>query len=169
MTNSSQDSVDQHVARWAAVWADNPSFDGEVEGAITRMQLLMRVKKRRDAAAFADAEDFTMEDYDTMHVLMVLPHPTEGTPTQLAEAARVTKASMTGRLDRLERAGLITRETDPTNRRRVLVRPTKAGRETWDSHVHAGMRREQELLGALTGKEMVALNKLLRKAVRGLE
>jgi len=163
-----QDSVDLHVARWAALWQDNPAFDPEVEGAITRMQFLMRVKKRRDAEAFL-GEDFTWEDYETLHELMVQPYPTEATPTQLAEAVRVTKASMTGRLARLERAGLIIRATDESNRRRVLVRPTKAGREAWDRYVHAGMRREQDILGGLTDKELVQLNALLRKAVRRLE
>lgn len=163
-----QDPVDLHVARWAALWEGNPAFDPEVEGAITRMQFLMRAKNRRDVDAFL-GEEFTREDYETLHELMVQPYPTEATPTQLAEAVRVTKASMTGRLARLERAGLITRETDASNRRRVLVRPTRAGRETWDKYVHAGMRREQAILGALTGTELVQLNVLLRKAVRGLE
>ncbi|WP_460599215.1 MarR family winged helix-turn-helix transcriptional regulator [Flexivirga lutea] len=163
-----QDSVDLHVARWAALWDGNPSFDGEVEAAMTRMQFLLRLKARRDAAAFA-GHDLTMEDYGTLHELMVQPYPTEATPTQLAEAVGVTKASMTGRLDRLERSGLITRETDSKNRRRVLVRPTRAGREAWDRYVHAGMRREQEILGALSDREMVQLNALLRKAVRALE
>jgi DNA-binding MarR family transcriptional regulator len=64
---------------------------------------------------------------------------------------------------------MVTRETDSTNRRRVLVRPTAAGRKAWDSYVHEGMHREQEVLGALTAKELVQLNALLRKAVRGLE
>lgn len=162
------DSIDLHVARWAALWEHNPAFDAEVEGAITRMQFLLQAKKRRDVEAFL-GEDFTREDYDTLHALMVQPYPTEATPTQLAETVRVTKASMTGRLARLENAGLITRETDESNRRRVLVRPTGAGRQVWDKYVHEGMRREQVILGALTSKELVQLNTLLRKAVHGLE
>lgn len=164
-----QDSVDLHVARWAALCGDNTAYDPEVEAAMARMQLLLRVKQRRDAAAFLDEDDFTREDYDTLHHLMVQSRPTDATPSRLAESVGVTKASMTGRLDRLERAGLVIRETDRSNRRRVLVRPTPAGRNAWDKHVHAGMRREREILGALTRRELVQLNALLRKAVRGLE
>lgn len=168
MTNA-QDSVDLHVARWAALWDGNPAFDGEVEGAMSRMQLILRVRNRRDAAAFLREEDFTLEDFGTLHALMVQPHPTEATPTQLAEAVGVTKASMTGRLGRLERAGLITRETDSSNRRRVLVRPSQAGRDAWDKYVHEGMRREQQVLEALSDKELEQLNTLLRKVVRDIE
>src|SRR5690349_24478078 len=104
-----RDSVDHHVARWAEYWKHNPAYVPEVEGAITRMQDIMNRLKRVNAAAFADS-DFTLEDYRTLHSLMVQPHPTEATPAQLADASRVTRAAMTSRLDRLADAGLITRE-----------------------------------------------------------
>lgn len=43
------------------------------------------------------------------------------TAGELAEHARVTTGAMTGILDRLERAGFITRRPDPTDRRRVRI------------------------------------------------
>jgi DNA-binding MarR family transcriptional regulator len=159
-----RDSVDHHVARWAEYWKDNPGFQPQVEGAITRMQNILKRLKRADAAAFAGSE-FTIEDYWTLHALMVQPYPTEATPAQLADASRVTRAGMTSRLDRLEAAGLVTREVDPLDRRRVLVRPTPAGRKAWDSYVHQGMTREQHLLHALSPRELVQLNALLRKVI----
>lgn len=168
VTHPEPDAVDHHVARWAEYWKDNPDFDSEVEGAITRMQSIVRHRKRAAAAAFTGSE-FTLEDYQTLHVLMVQPYPTEATPAQLAEASQVTRASMTSRLDRLDEAGLITREHDPLDRRRVLVRPTARGRRTWDDYVHDGMAREQQLLGALSPRELHRLNDLLRKIVRSIE
>jgi len=44
----------------------------------------------------------------------------------LAEATRLTTGAITGVIDRLERAGFAARESDPTDRRRVLVRATPA-------------------------------------------
>jgi len=76
---------------------------------------------------------------------------------------------MTSRLDRLVAAGLMTREVDPTDRRRVLVRPTAAGREAWDTHIFEGMARDRRLLGALSHDELLQLNALLRKVMLGLE
>lgn len=61
---------------------------------------------------------------------------------RLADAAHVTRAAMTSRLDRLVAAGLVTREVDPTDRRRVLVRPTAKGREAWAKHIFEGMERD---------------------------
>lgn len=168
MPSSRRDAVDHHVARWAEYWRDNPNFVPEVEGAITRMQNILKRLRRLDAAAFAGSE-FTLEDYWTLHELMVQPYPTEATPAQLAEAAKVTRAAMTSRLDRLEAAGLITREVDPLDRRRLLIRPTAAGRAAWDRYVHEGMAREQELLQALSARELIQLNALLRKVVLSFE
>jgi DNA-binding MarR family transcriptional regulator len=163
-----RDAVDHHVARWAQYWSDNPAYVPEVEGAITRMQNIMSRLKRIDAAAFVDP-DFTIEDFKTLHALMVQPYPTEATPAQLADASNVSRAAITSRLDRLVAAGLVTREVDPLDRRRVLVRPTPAGSAAWERYVHEGMAREQHLLHALGGRELVQLNALLRKVILALE
>ena len=48
--SSRRDAVDHHVARWAEYWKDNPAFEPEVEGAITRMQSILKRLKRADAA-----------------------------------------------------------------------------------------------------------------------
>ena len=168
MAERRRDEVDHHVARWSDHWRDNPNFDPAVEGAITRMQTILNRLKRLDAAAFAGSET-TLEDYKTLHALMIQPYPGEATPAQLAEATRVTRAAMTSRLDRLADAGYITRETDGTDRRRVVVRPTRAGRDAWEHLVHEGMRREQGLFATLTPAQMDQLNGLLRTVLLALE
>lgn len=163
-----RDAVDHHVARWAEYWKDNPGFVPEVEGALVRMQSILNELRRGDAVAFAGSE-FTFEDYKTLHVLMVQPYPGEATPAQLAEASRVTRAAMTSRLERLVESGLVTREIDPHDRRRVVVRPTAAGRRAWDSHIHEGMARDQQVLAALSERDLNQLNALLRKVVLSFE
>ena len=46
----------------------------------------------------------------------------EMTPTRLAELSGLTSGAVTGVLDRLERARFVRRESDPNDRRRLLVR-----------------------------------------------
>jgi DNA-binding MarR family transcriptional regulator len=168
MSSTARDEVDHHVARWSAYWKDNPNFAPEVEGALVRMNHILKRARREDAAAFADS-DLSLEDYKTLHALMIQPFPTEATPAQLAEATNVTRAAMTSRLDRLASAELITREVEPQDRRRVMVRPTAAGRAAWDRHIYAGMARDQRMLSALSVAELKQLNALLRKVVLALE
>ena len=164
-----RDEVDHHVARWAAFWKDDPAFVPEVEGALVRMGQILRSVRRADAVAFADAEDFTMEDYRTLHALMVQPYPTEASPAQLAEATHVTRAAMTSRLDRLVAAGLVHREVDPADRRRIIIRPTAEGRAAWNKYIFEGMARDQQVLGALSHDDLVQLNRLLRKVMLSLD
>jgi DNA-binding MarR family transcriptional regulator len=54
--------------------------------------------------------------------------PGDFSPSDLAERACVTRATMTGLLDGLERDGLIEREPNPQDRRMVAVRITERGR-----------------------------------------
>ncbi|NUR71768.1 MAG: MarR family transcriptional regulator [Hamadaea sp.] len=163
-----RDAADHHAARWADYLRDNPAFSPQVEAAMIRMGHILRRMRRDDVAAFAGSE-FTIEDYKTLHALMVDSYPHEATPGQLAEATAVTRAAMTSRLDRLEKAGLVTRESEPTDRRRILIRPTPAGRTVWEHHLTEGLERENKLLSALTEKELVQLNTLLRKVMLSLD
>ena len=153
------DSVDAHVARWVA---QIPDMDGAVEGAVTRMQAILRRLDKADARAHA-GDTVTLEDMKTLHALMVQPYHVEATPAQLADSCHVTRAAMTSRLDRLVDARLVTREVDPMDRRRVLVRPTAKGRGTWNTYLHAGMEREKQLLSGLDERDLDQLNALLRK------
>jgi DNA-binding MarR family transcriptional regulator len=160
-----QDDVDRHVARWAG---QRDGMDPEVEGAITRMQAVLRRLNRLHQDA-AEGSDLTLEDYRTLHALMIQPYPTEATPAQLADTCHVTRAAMTSRLDRIAEAGLVSRTPDANDRRRIIVRPTPKGRRTWERYVTEAMKREAYVLRALSAAEKQRLNALLRKVLLSLE
>ena len=105
-------------------------------------------------------------------VLAELARVTEGdflTPSQLAVAANVAPSSMTHRLDRMVERGLISREPDPGNRTRVLVRLTDEG---W--HFYAGIIQESnvveaDLIAGLSSKQVDQLADLLERVIKGLD
>ena len=163
--NRGEDDVDRHVARWVT---QLDQMDPEVEGAITRMQAVLRRLNRLHQDA-AEGSDLSIEDYRTLHALMIQPYPTEATPAQLADTCHVTRAAMTSRLDRIAEAGLVTRTPDATDRRRIIVRPTPKGRRAWERHVAEAMKREAYVLRALSPTEKHRLNALLRKVLLSLE
>ena len=68
-------------------------------------------------------------------------------PSALARRAGQHPATMTGVLDRLERAGWIARERDPADRRAVQVRALKE-RNTEIFHLYTGMNTAMEDLCA---------------------
>jgi DNA-binding MarR family transcriptional regulator len=83
------------------------------------------------------------------------------TPGSLATSMMMTTGGMTGRLDRLERAGLLTREPDPHDRRGLRVSLTPAGRRLIDQAVAAGVATQERLLAPLTSRQRSDLTRLL--------
>lgn len=159
------DFVDAHVEQWSGVF---PNMDPEVEGAITRIQTIAKQVGRLKALTWADSDD-TVEDYFTLHALHVQHHPhARATPAQLADDCGVTRAAMTSRIDRLLARGHVTREVDPTDRRRVIVRSTDSGKALWEKGIRDGIEREQAILSALSGTELKELNRMLRKVTKQL-
>lgn len=55
------------------------------------------------------------------------------------------------------------------DRRRVIVRPTRSGRELCQRHLHEGIEAEKAAFSALSSAELKQLNALLRKVVQRLE
>lgn len=84
-------------------------------------------------------------------------------PSELAERAGVTRAGMTKRLDRLERAGLVERTPTPGDRRSVLVRTTAAGRAMLPAAIEARDRAEADLLSRLAAGEADRLTETLHR------
>ena len=161
----SRDWVDDHVDRWRAVFQ---GFDPEVEGALVRIGAINRHIKRANTAAFEEL-GVGQPEYDTLHTLLIQPQPNEATPAQLAEACHVTRAAMTSRLDRLVEQGHVTRESDPLDRRRIIVRPTPAGRAVWKQALELALVGEKAALSVLTHDQQVELNALLRTVVLGFD
>lgn len=50
-------------------------------------------------------------------------------PSSLARAARLTQATVTSLVDKLERGQFVTRRRDTEDRRRIWIEPTAAGRQ----------------------------------------
>ena len=68
-----------------------------------------------------------------LHVLGTGPH----TQRELAAASMVEEQTMSRVLDRLERAGHVTRQRDPADRRRLIVRSTTAGQQAYRAAIDA--------------------------------
>lgn len=65
-------------------------------------------------------------------VLLMRQDDLTSSPSELAEKAGVTKATMTGFIDGLEREGLVSRFMDTNDRRKFLIRLSVAGQQKLD-------------------------------------
>jgi DNA-binding MarR family transcriptional regulator len=78
-------------------------------------------------------------------------------PTDLAEKAGVTKATMTGFVDGLVREGLVTRIADNVDRRKLLIKLTDAGQQKIDMVMPDYYKKVSELMSFLNADQRKGL------------
>src|SRR5437868_7756992 len=85
---------------------------------------------------------------------------------QLAERLSCVKSNITQLVDRLEADGLVTRASDPNDRRARLAVLTPAGRAACDKGTRIQEQTERDLLAGLSKKEARQLIALAAKLER---
>ncbi len=114
------DGVDAHVRDVVAVW---PQIDPIVEGILSRIHRIDRLIDK-SAVVNLDRVGVTHEEFK---VLLELQRG-ERSHGALCRELMSSTGAMTNRLDKLERAELVRRRPDPSDRRGVLLELTEAGR-----------------------------------------
>ncbi|MDX2970168.1 MarR family transcriptional regulator [Kribbella solani] len=88
------------------------------------------------------------------------------TPRQLADHTGLTSGTITGVIDRLEAHGFVTREADPTDRRKVVVTPAlEKIQETMVPLYAEQGARLQGVLASRTDDELRVILRFLSDAV----
>ncbi|MFI5745541.1 MarR family winged helix-turn-helix transcriptional regulator [Streptomyces sp. NPDC051644] len=152
-----RDWTDGHVERWKPVL---PDLDPDVEGAVTRMGKLSVHLRRVREQSLVDF-DLDRQEFDTLHKLA--GRGGKAAPSELAADLDLAPASVTGRLDALERRGFVRRTPSTTDRRRVDVELTDEGRSTWLGAMDVLGHEEYRLFGVLDKDERTLLNDMLRR------
>lgn len=91
----------------------------------------------------------TYGDFDVINTLRRRGDRAGINPKLLAASALITSGAMTSRLDRLERAGLLTRRPDPSDRRALLVQLTRKGEALAKQAVDAVLDTDRHFLEPL--------------------
>ncbi|MFF4617269.1 MarR family winged helix-turn-helix transcriptional regulator [Nonomuraea jabiensis] len=151
-----EDSVDRHLARWRG----RAPFDERVEAVVTRMQFLVKHLAHTKEAALKEVgmQDF---EFETLHRLVA--RDGSATPSELAADLLLSPAGMTGRLDTLERAGLVRRVRSTEDRRRVDVELTSKGHDLWMDAMTIRGEVEADLVNALPPADQALLDGLLKR------
>lgn len=133
-------------------------------GAVEAFLLLLRVGSDVLSAFEKYLAGHTLSQ-GSFSVLMILNRdPSVGlNPSDLASKCGVTRATMTGLLDGLERKGLLKREAEQADRRTVLIRLTPKATALLEGMLHDYYRRISLLMGSLTEAEKQQLSESLLK------
>ena len=123
----------------------------------------------RTSTELTEAFDALHASHNISHgrfiVLMLLNRDPEKpvNPADLADRASVTRATITGLIDTLERDGFVKREHTLDDRRMMLVRLTAEGRGYFDKILPDYFRQVASVMSHLTAADRKALVALMGK------
>jgi DNA-binding MarR family transcriptional regulator len=117
--------------------------------------------------AFLQEQGISQGRFTVLMLLNRLCHEPSN-PAALADQSSVTRATMSGLLDTLEKDGMVARETAADDRRTVLVRLTDKGQSLLDRVLPEYCRTVSSIMEPLSEKERKTLVSLLQKILGGL-
>lgn len=160
------DPVDRLVDQWRAVRPDLEHLDAMATwGRMGRIAALAT----RAIEATLGRHGLAIAEFDVLAALRRQGAPHEMTPTALSRLLMLSPAGMTGRLDRLEAAGLVSRRPSPEDRRSSVIALTDAGLALVEAAVVDHVAGEEALLAGLTAAERKAFDRALRSLLAHLE
>lgn len=116
----------------------------------------------------ADLDQFLADSGLTtarVHLLWVLGLSGPSTQQSLAAALDVTPRNVTGLVDALVESGHVTREPHPTDRRAILVTPTKPGKKAIDQLRASHTELAQVLFGDVPARRLAMFEKTLDETI----
>ncbi|MFI9390237.1 MarR family winged helix-turn-helix transcriptional regulator [Streptomyces bauhiniae] len=158
-----------HVARIQADWRrERPEVDVAPQGVIGRLHRL-GARITEELCLVYGRYGLSEGEFDVLCALRRAGEPYERAPGELAAHTMVTTGAMTKRLDRLERAGLVTRRRSADDQRGRIVALTTPGHALIDEAFTAHMRNERRLVDLLSPSEAAALETLLKTWLARME
>jgi DNA-binding MarR family transcriptional regulator len=149
-----------YTAQATAEWLERrPDVDPSVLHISLRVRRLAGLLDERLTQVAAAHGLANYGDYEVMAVLR--RSTVDVSAADLARQLRLSPAGLTGRLNRLERLGLVERHAAPGDGRQVNARTTDAGKERTDEVYQASLDAQLELLTPLTPKQQTALGNML--------
>jgi DNA-binding MarR family transcriptional regulator len=159
------DSVDRILAEWAD---ERPDLDVSPVAVVTRIS---RLHAHLDAGvqALLDRFDLTVHEFRVMIALRRSGRPHAMTQARLMADLALTSGTISVRIDRLVRRGVVVREPAADERRTQVVRLTTEGLRLFDRVAPQHLANQDRLLSALTGAERQQLAALLRRLLVAFE
>jgi DNA-binding MarR family transcriptional regulator len=159
------DAVDRITEQWHR---ERPDLDTEPMAVFGRIYRLARAMGDRIEQVYARF-GIGRGEFDVLATLRRSGEPFSLSPTSLAESLMLTTGGMTGRLDKLQKAGLVERCPDPADRRALKACLTDQGRAVVDEALAAGLVVQSEALGHLPARDRSVLADHLRALLSSLE
>jgi DNA-binding MarR family transcriptional regulator len=157
--------VDDEIQRLVEQWApERPDLD--LEAMATAARLLQLGRLLNEVVGELGAEHgLQPSEGDVLFTLRRSGSPYRLSPSAISDSLLVSSGTLTSRLDRLERKGLVKRVPHPRDRRSVEVELTPRALKLVDEVVTVHVRNEQRILATLSERERASLDRATSKLI----
>lgn len=136
-----------------------------VEDALVAIRRIMRAAEQSSRSLSRQAGMTASQ----VVVLQIIAAEGEISPSAIAQKARITQATVTALLDRLQKRALVTRTQGAADRRRVFVTLTEAGRKLLDDTPDALQTRFAARFNELKDWQQASINAALEQVAELLD
>lgn len=146
-------------------------YTGVNEDTIEAYWLFLNVARELLSTIHNRLERFGLSDGKLVMLILLRHAPNNSlTPSELAERCEVTRGTITGLLDGLERSGLIERKSHPEDRRMLTIQLTKQGLDFIDEMMPQHFQRFGEMIkrANLSSDEIQQFLTILKKIKQGV-
>nr|WP_314263238.1 MarR family transcriptional regulator [uncultured Moellerella sp.] len=159
------DRIDKVVNQWQR---ERPDLDVSSMGLIGRVRNIDLHLTREMEKVFAEF-GLNVSSFDVLATLRRTGHPYRLSPGEMLATLMVTSGTMTNRIDQLEKAGLVLRESNPADGRGFLISLTDKGLALIDRAIESHVKNQGRLVAGLTTEQQQQLNQLLSQFLTSLE
>lgn len=159
------DEVDKIKAQWNR---ERPDLDVEPMTLIGRIARLREHLSQEHEKVFA-RYDLNAAGFDVLATLRRSGAPYSLSPGDLMNQMMITSGTITNRVDQLVKAGLVSRQQNPQDRRGMIVTLTPEGLALIDKVVANHVENQHRLVSLLSAEERNALNDLAKTFLERLE
>jgi DNA-binding MarR family transcriptional regulator len=153
-----KDHIDWIIEGWEK---ELPELDIAPIAVINRLERL-QVYLRSEVATVFERFGLTAPSFAVIATLRRSGKPYQLSQRTLMDALQLTAGTISVRIDRLVRDGIVERMPDPHDQRGVLVHLTEKGERLFDQVAPLHLANEDRLLSALTPEQREQLANLLR-------
>jgi len=154
---------DDHVSRVLGDWRrERPDLDASPIGIIARIHRIAARLTPELVSVYAE-HGLLEGEFDVLATLRRQGEPFETSAGQLANRTMVTTGAMTKRIDRLEKAGLVSRRVSATDARTRVIALTERGRAVIDAAFTDHVANEHRLVDAMSPADRDALQGILAR------
>jgi DNA-binding MarR family transcriptional regulator/DNA-binding XRE family transcriptional regulator len=159
------DHIDEQIVTWRTAW---PQVDPDVFAVLTRLRLAGGHVERAIERTAA-LHGMSGGEMIVLGTLRRKGPPYESTPTGLKQLLWLSLPGLKKRLDRLEALGMVTRVSNPRDRRGQVVRLTPRGHAALDDLVAHPQATVYRTLLEMPASQLAQLSALLRDVLARLE